>query len=202
MRVGLVPMSAKPYHAGHHALVEIAAGENDVVRLFVSTSDRRRKGEMPLLGSDMVRIWQEHLEAILPSNVQVEYGGSPVRKVYSALQDAEGAGSEDTFTVYSDPVDTGANFPDKYRMKYFPQLHAQRQVVFAAEENPGRFTRGEGTPDVSGTKMRAHIVAGDREAFRRGMPAGVDADAVFDILSQRITGEALLRDFVGRVLRH
>jgi hypothetical protein len=53
MKIGLVPMSAKPYHAGHHMLVELAAiGEitdelkelelpvNDVVGLFVSFSGR------------------------------------------------------------------------------------------------------------------------------------------------------------------
>ena len=28
MKIGLVPMAAKPYHAGHHALVERAAAEN------------------------------------------------------------------------------------------------------------------------------------------------------------------------------
>ena len=39
-------MAAKPYHAGHDGLVRIAASENDEVLLFVSTSDRTRKGEM------------------------------------------------------------------------------------------------------------------------------------------------------------
>ena len=52
-KIGLVPMSAKPYHAGHHMLVELAAiGEitdelqelelpvNDVVGVFVSFSGR------------------------------------------------------------------------------------------------------------------------------------------------------------------
>ena len=51
--IGLVPMSAKPYHTGHDGLVRIAASENDEVLLFVSISDRKRPGEMPLLGSDM-----------------------------------------------------------------------------------------------------------------------------------------------------
>ena len=36
MKIGLVPVSAKPYHAGHHALVELAASQNDKVLLFVS----------------------------------------------------------------------------------------------------------------------------------------------------------------------
>ena len=53
MKIGLVPMSAKPYHAGHHMLVELAAiaeitdevkslelPVNDVVAVFVSFSGR------------------------------------------------------------------------------------------------------------------------------------------------------------------
>lgn len=199
-RIGLVPVAAKPYHAGHHALVTMAAAENDRVILFVSTSDRKRKGEMPMLGSDMLRVWQEHLEDIMPPNVEIEYGGSPVQKVYQALGDAEAAGSRDTFTVYSDPQDTADNFPEKNRAKYFPGLYGAGQVVFAAEEDPGRFTRGEGTPDVSGTKMRAAIASGDVETFRKGMPAGVDADAVLDILRPKAMGEALLRAYIRKVL--
>ena len=73
MKIGLVPMAAKPYHAGHHWLVEQAAGENDKVILFVSVSDRKRKGELPILGADMVKVWQEELEPIMPSNVEVKY---------------------------------------------------------------------------------------------------------------------------------
>ena len=40
MRVGIVAGSFKPYHAGHHAMVEKAAKENDKVELFVSLSSR------------------------------------------------------------------------------------------------------------------------------------------------------------------
>ena len=199
-RIGLIPVAAKPYHAGHHALVTTAAAENDEVWLFVSTSDRKRKGEMPLLGADMLKVWKEHLEPIMPPNVNVEYGGSPVQKVYVTLQDAEGLVSGDVWTVYSDPEDTALNYPEKNRVKYFPHLYEAGQVVFAAEEDPGRFTRGEGTPDVSGTKMRAALASGDVEAFRRGMPAGVDADVVFDILSPKAMGEALLRAYVRSLL--
>ena len=56
MKIGLVPMSAKPYHAGHHMLVQFAAGlrvteaaqelalpENDAVGVFISYSGRGTK---------------------------------------------------------------------------------------------------------------------------------------------------------------
>ena len=53
MKIGLVPMAAKPYHAGHHMLVEFAAISeiveeleelelpiNDAVAVFVSFTGR------------------------------------------------------------------------------------------------------------------------------------------------------------------
>ena len=46
MKIGLVPMAAKPYHAGHHELVKMAALQNDKVFVYVSTSDRKRKGQL------------------------------------------------------------------------------------------------------------------------------------------------------------
>ena len=183
-RIGLFPLSAKPYHAGHHFMVEKAASENDEVILFVSTSDRKRKGQYPIMGVDMVRIWQEELEPIMPPNVSIQYGGSPVGNVYKTIEDAAAAGSSDTYVIYSDPVDTARNYPVAKRPGYFDPLYSAGQVLFAAEENPESVTRGEGSPDVSGTSIRAAIESGDYDTFVRGMPAGVDVDNVWSILSR------------------
>ena len=72
MRIGLVPMSAKPFHRGHAGLIEIAAKENDKVIVFVGLGSRgikkrkkqKRKfeeplaGEFPIYGDTMKKIWQ------------------------------------------------------------------------------------------------------------------------------------------------
>lgn len=202
MKIGLVPIAAKPYHSGHHCLVTIAAAENDLARVFVSLSDRRRSGEMPILGSDMQRVWSEQLEQIMPGNVEIVYGGSPVRNVYETLERAEKSGSTETYTVYSDPEDTSGNFPLKYRESYFPRMYASGQVRFAAEDNPNKFTRGcvQGTPDISGTMMRAALASGDLETFAAGMPPGVDAQKVFDILRSHQVSENLLRSVIRSIL--
>jgi len=184
-RVGLIPVSGKPYHAGHHYLVEKAAAENEEVILFVSTSDRIRKGEFPIYGADMQRVWQEELEGIMPGNVRVEYGGSPVRKVYDTIGAAcEIEGAEETYVVYSDPSDTAQNYPDKNRDKYMQPLCDQGQVVFAAEENPQAFTRGAGSPNVSGTKLRAALEEDKFDQFASGMPTGVGAQNIWNILKK------------------
>lgn len=212
MKIGLVPLAAKPYHAGHHCLVNIASAENDIVKVFVSLSDRSRPGEMTIRGSDMQRVWQEYLTPIMPEKVEIIYGGAPVRRVYEELEIAERVYEEleiagvsepyDTYTVYSDPEDTAGNYPMKYREKYFPKMYASGHVVFAAEKNPNQFTRGcvQGTPDVSGTKMREAIAAGDFETFQAGMPPGVDAHAVFEILRQAPVSENLLRSLIRSIL--
>ena len=198
MRVGLVPISAKPYHAGHHALVTRAAGDNDLVMLFVSTSDRKRRGELPVLGSDMLRIWKEYLEPIMPGNVEIYYGGAPVQKVYGTLQAAEQLLEDDTYVIYSDPGDTAQNYPVCNRLKYFPELYKAGKVVCAAEEDPSAFTRGVGTPDVSGTAMRNAIATDNFKIFSAGMPPGVDARAIFNILqsTNQSANESLLRAYV------
>jgi hypothetical protein len=200
MRIGLVPISAKPYHTGHHALVEIASKDNDAVLLFVSTSDRLRDGEFPIYGDDMKKVWLEELEAIMPANVEIEYGGSPVRKVYETIQNANSPSNEDSFTVYSDPTDTYKNYPEEMRHRYMQPLYDMGQVIFAAEEKPEDFTRGVGTPNVSGGKLRHYLETKNLEKFAEYMPPGVDAEKVFGILRRNVS-ESLVKDFVFAILK-
>lgn len=186
--VGLVPMSAKPFHAGHWWLIGEAARENDQVIVYVSVSDRKRPGQHPILGADMQRIWREHLEPIMPSNVSIEYGGSPVRKVYEKIgtsgeMQAEGSEQETTYRVYSDKQDTITNYSDANREKYMQPLYSQGRVEFPGESWPDRSETGVTT---SGTGMRKALASGDFETFAAGMPAPLSNKAVqeiFDILS-------------------
>jgi len=199
MKIGLVPISAKPYHAGHHALVTSAANENDKVILFVSTSNRERPGEFPIMGSDMMEVWEKFLEPVLPSNVTVEYGGSPVRKVYEALGEANEVEDDSIYTVYSDPEDTSKNYSEKSLHKYCSQLRSSGQCILAAEANPEAFTRGVGTPDISGTKVRQMLSNRDFKSFAAVMPVGVNAKGVFEILTKHIN-EAYLRQYIQSII--
>jgi len=199
MRVGLVPISAKPYHAGHHALVRAASKENDKVMLFVSVSDRLRRNEFPIYGDDMLRVWKEELEKIMPENVEIEYGGSPVRKVYEELGNANDLLERDTYTVYSDPEDTAKNYSEAALQKYCGDLRSSGQCRLAAEENPAAFTRGIGTPDISGTAVREMLKAGDIESFSRVMPTGVDIENIFSILTKQIN-EEWLRSYIRTII--
>jgi len=199
MKIGLVPMSAKPYHIGHHALAEMAASQNDRVILFVSLSDRKRKGQVPIMGSHMEDIWQTEIEPVLPPNVEVVYGGSPVRKVYEELERANVSNSDHIYRVYSDPVDTARNYPETNRIKNFRNLYQRGQVIFAAEENPSQFTRGAGTPNISGTAMRNALECGNKEEFKAGLPDGVDKERIYMMLCP-LRQEHTLRHLIRSIL--
>lgn len=216
-KIGLIAMSAKPYHAGHDGLVRLAAGECDEVHLYVSLSDRARPGEIPILGSDMDKIWKSYIEPSLPGNVKVTYGGSPIGNIWKELGEASKAGSPNTYVLYADPEDLQVNFPDANRMKYAETLEKNGQL----ELRPVQRTE---TVDVSGTKMRQYLEKGDAKSFIKNLPSSVDGQAVWDILSataknppqvkatakaktaakpakKAVKGEALLRSFIRGVLR-
>ncbi len=167
-KIGLVPMSAKPYHAGHDGLVRIAAKENDEVHLYVSTSDRDE-----VSGAAMERIWKECIEPTLPGNVRTIYGGSPVGNVIKEVGDANEKGSTDTFSVYSDPEDI-----KKFSVlsKYAGNLMAQHQIILRGIERSS-------TVDVSGTQMRQWLVAGDKASFVAHLPRALDGERVWNILT-------------------
>ncbi len=201
-KVGLVPISAKPYHRGHHALVLKAAAENDEVVLFVSTSDRIRKNEFPIYGSDMKRVWKEELEPIMPESVIVEYGGSPVRKVYELLGAACESESDNIFTIYSDPEDTKQNYPHLNRTKYMEPLFGQGKIIFASEQNPDSLTRGVGTPNIRGEDLRLALSSEDFYKFASFLPEEVNAESVYDILlAKKLSKNKLLKDFVSAVIK-
>ena len=195
MRLGIVAGSFKPYHAGHHKMVEIAAENNDQVYLFVSTTDRMRKGEHPLYGKDMRKVWNDHLSGILPSNVHLYLlgpGQAPIRSVYELLEDASKKGMDDNFTIYSDPVDMSRNYREASLTKSVGEDFLKNQI----EKRP--LDRNETVP-VSGTDMRRHLADKNDEAFKDMLPyqlSDASKQEVFDILSGKALQESLLRAFI------
>lgn len=182
--VGLIAMSAKPFHAGHFGLIEQAARKNDHVLVYVSISDRKRKGELTVKGDVMHDIWTSHLADIMPDNVELEYGGSPVRKVYEQLgyeNERFQAGDHDiaSYTVYSDPEDLAKNFPEVNRAKYLGDIYSAGLVDFQPIQRTS-------TVDVSGTKMRQMIASGDKERFMSFLPDPL-SDQAREAIWQQLT---------------
>ncbi len=178
-RVGVVPMSAKPYHVGHDMLVRLAASECEEVVVFVSEADRARKGEFPVKGETMRDVWSDHILATLPDNVYVQFVPNPVTAVYRLTGDADADPNDlQTYAIYSDPTDMERNFPPRSVSKYMPNLVARQRVV-------RRLVMREATADVSGTQMRAWLQHGDKARFVAHLPASLDGEAVWAKLSRR-----------------
>ena len=124
--VGLLPCACKPYHIGHHLLIQRAARECDVVKLFISTADRKRGGEAVVLGEDMHKIFVFQIEKLLPTNVEVKYGGSPVSNAWELIGLVDKTMPQSTldfdtsYVLYGDPTDINENFPQTSLAKYTP----------------------------------------------------------------------------------
>lgn len=177
--IGVVPMSAKPYHVGHDQLIRLALAECDEVVVFVSEGDRKRKGEFLIKGSTMLDIWSDLIMKSLPDNTYVQFTSNPVSAVYELLGDADkDPDSVEAYRVYSDPKDMENNFPPSSVSKYAPRLVAEQRVV-------RRLVPRETTVDVSGTQMRAWLMHGDKARFIAHLPPTIDGEAVWAALQRR-----------------
>ncbi len=197
IKIALLPISAKPYHAGHDSLVRIASTENDMVKLYVSTSDRARHGEIKISGSTMQTIWHDYIEQSLPSNVTIDYGGSPVTKVYKELEDAEAVRSIDTYVIYSDENDI-LKYTDKNFSKSAPHLFTNGQI-----ERRG-IKRSE-TVQVSGTEMRKLLKDNNMIDFIALLPPTIQKHGkkIFKLLlNKTVTKESLLRKYIKTVMEN
>lgn len=192
MRVGLVPMSAKPMQQGHYDLIELASKECDHVIVYVSTGDRKRSGEFPILGSDMLKIWHLYIENVLPENVDIEYVTSPVGSVFIQLGDENKrivSGDDDvaTYVLYAGEDDANANFPQKSLEKYSGLLFAANKIKIShVKRSP-----------YSGTNMRKYLQFGEADKFKAELPDVLDKssrDAIWQMLSQNVTtGKSSIR---------
>jgi|11_taG_2_1085331.scaffolds.fasta_scaffold00031_33 cytidyltransferase-like protein len=177
--VGLVPMSAKPFHKGHMFLIQKAAEQCSKVIVYVSISDRSRKGEITIYGEDMQFIWENIITSYLPENVECVYGGSPVGNVYKFLGDISEQGNinDKTYAVY-----TGKDDSNRYQDKFYKNIKDRVWIK--------SFERGDDSPNISGTLMRSYLsnASQDKFLFLDGLPDIDDEDKeeIFNILFSRL----------------
>jgi len=168
MRVGIVPGAFKPYHAGHHKMIEIASRENDVVYVIVSLSDRIRENEPSVTGDQMKDIWNDHLLQILPENAKdnlqlLPPGQTPVRIAYEMLENEAECNSGDVFSIYSDPRDIN-RYNSKSLLKTLPEEFVKNNV----KKRPVGM---EETADIRGTDMREWMKTRNKKKFLESLPA-------------------------------
>lgn len=190
--IGLVPMSAKPFHEGHMSLIRKAIDECKKIIVYVSISDRSRKGETTIFGEDMKFIWENILEDSIKDSypelrgeeesedkIKFEYGGSPVGKVYKKLEEATlPENIEKTYAIYTGEEDKG-RYSSKFYIDVINRVHI-RPII-----------RGKDTPPISGKLMRSYLsnASEDKFLFLDSLPreiSDVDKEEIFNILFRRL----------------
>tara|TARA_R110001583_G_scaffold29469_9_gene103207 strand:- start:17632 stop:18213 length:582 start_codon:yes stop_codon:yes gene_type:complete len=174
MRVGIVAGSFKPYHKGHHKMVEIACKENDVVHVIVSLSDRNRVDQASVSGKQMEKVWNDHLVHILPENAKenlnlLPVGQTPVRIAYEMLEDAAESNSSNTFNIYSDPSDIN-RYNEKSLLNRMPKKFVEENIF----RRPVSMTE---THNVRGEDMRAWMTQRDKASFLKALPEKLSTPA-------------------------
>lgn len=176
--VGLIAIAAKPFHAGHWNLIHHALQKCNYTAVFVSTSDRGRKGEFKILGHKMTEIWYSLLipsinEFVDPGRVSFAFSKNPITRLHEHLESAHNSPVESKFVIFGDEVDVNKNFSDEILQKY------QQKLFNRIERCP--VPRSE-TENISGTQMRNYLKYGDRSKFKLHVPEFIDADKYWDLL--------------------
>lgn len=184
--IGLIAGGFKPLTRGHWAIIELASIECDVVKLVVSTKDRARPGELPVLWTQMKQVWDEFILGALPSNVEVIFSPAPIRNIIDILSEAnQDENNHDSFFIYSDPEDMAANYPQRAKDAYMSRLIDNDQVDFRLQQRGKR--PGEG---ISGTMVRKFLASGDMKQFIAALPRPI-----------RLYGPEIYRILGGKVAR-
>lgn len=167
--IGLIAGGFKPLTRGHWSIIELASQECDVVKLVVSTKDRARPGELPILWAQMKLVWDEFILSALPSNVEVILSPAPIKDIMDILNAAnKDENNYDSYFIYSDPEDTAANFPQRAKNAYMSRLIKNDQVVFRSTD---RAKRPGGA--MSGTMVRKFLAHGDLKQFIAALPGPI-----------------------------
>lgn len=168
-RIGLVAGSFKPFTAGHYNLIKKASDECQQAILFVSTGDRKRKGELSLSWAQMKPVWEQYLHPTINKlrNVEIIYVSQPVRAIYELLiaanQDLE---DSNAYVLYSDPTDMQNCYSETVQLRYWSRLVKNKQVIVKPVDR-------EETAGISGTRMRSALARGDKNVFIHGLPTPV-----------------------------
>tara|TARA_B100001250_G_C19171956_1_gene517078 strand:+ start:4 stop:528 length:525 start_codon:yes stop_codon:yes gene_type:complete len=158
MIIGLIPGAMKPYHAGHHFLVEKALSECEHVIVFTTIKDR--KG---ISGINMKQAWEEIILPVVP--VEVRFVTSPVGAVYKLLEPGPET-KNNQYRIYGGTEDL-SRFSSEMLQKYCDGT----DVCNVAQAQADQYLRGVGeSPMAKGEWVRKAIEEGNFQAFKNFLP--------------------------------
>ena len=162
MKIGLVPGAMKPYHAGHHFLVEKALKECDKVFILTTIKDRGA-----LSGESMSTAWKEVIIPNIGNRVVVSFTKSPIGSVYEIIEAEEIENSGNTFRIYGGTEDVARFNMNKIHQKY---PNAAPNFTNVAAEEASSYVRSVSTPKAKGEWVRDALKYNNLEKFKSQMP--------------------------------
>lgn len=181
-QLGLIPMSAKPFHAGHYHLVRKAVTECSSVKLFIGAGNRNKGSGKSISGEKMLYLWKVYFSRYMPekNNVSFVYEGVPVRNVYENLESLKSENSQIKVAVYSgnEIEKNGKTLIWNRYNKLINDPYWKDNLTFVSVK------RGEeGSPDISGTQMRSFLSGYRKEEFFKGLPDYLDNEQKLNIFN-------------------
>jgi len=145
MKIGIVPMSAKPFHAGHNSLIKFAAGielldslekqgfvqqENDVVNVYISYSSRDVKKRTRTRNGV-----KEKYEEAIPGKAPVF--GADMEYIWENILTEKNLGYEGTNvsiispkqSLTNSPVAAGFNLANSFKDAYYNNIDTWQDPV-------------------------------------------------------------------------
>lgn len=166
--LGLIAMSAKPYHIGHDFLIKQASNMCLHVNVYVSTSDRKRNGEFFISGKAMEKIWKSYLIPNMPENVNIYLSKtSPIKDLYS-------------FISKNKDVNIGLFSDIKDKIKC--DLENVENILYE---------RNKESPNISGKTMRDFLKNCDLNSFKNFLPSFIKDEEkieIYNILKPKPVG--------------
>lgn len=200
-KVAVIPMAAKPFHAGHDSLIKRAVADgNDSVIVLVSTGGRE-----DITAEDMIPLWRDFyipgISRHYGDKVIIRFSDAPMREALLVAKDLVGRGRRTVVRLYGG-IDAEGNNEAQQRVDSIlaknPEMH-DRILPVAVERS--------GTGGVSGTAMRGYIAADDSRRFMQNLPSWLSKEdklgiwgAMSSVSSKKLRSENLIRSYVRSVI--
>lgn len=200
-KIAVIPMAAKPFHAGHDSLIKKAESDgNNSIIVLVSTGGREK-----ITSEDMIPLWRDvyipGIRSAYGDKVIIRFSDSPMREAVLIARDLVKRGKETIVRLYGGIDELGSN-------------EAEERVEAALQKNPDLknkiiavgVSRSE-TGGISGTEMRSYIDAGDSASFMNNLPDWIDDEQklytwkmMSKISNKVLKSENLIRKYVLSIL--
>lgn len=201
-KVAVIPMAAKPFHAGHDSLIRQAVSDgNDSIIVFVSTGGREE-----VTTEDMIPLWRDFyipgISSQYGDKVIIRFSEAPMREALLIAKDLVSRGKKTIVRLYGGVDSAGEN-------------DAQQRVDSILSKNPEIKDRilpvavsRSATGGVSGTAMRSYLSSGDSKSFMQNLPSWLGKKeklgvwrAMSSIASSKSKNENLIRSYVRSVIK-